>query len=500
MNGLSIIDLQEMIGKGAFSSEELCREALARIERLNEQGPELRAIIEVNTEAAETAAKLDSERAKSVPRSLLHGIPIVIKDNIETGDTMQTTAGSFALAGMPAAGDAFIVEKLRSAGAVILGKANLSEWANFRSTKSSSGWSSRGGQCLNPYDLTRSPCGSSSGSAVAVAAEMAVAAIGTETDGSIICPSAMNSIVGIKPTIGSVSRRGIVPIAHSQDTAGPMAACVSDAAILLDVIRGYDPDDDMTERFRAACAVSGSVVSLVTALHTDGLQGVRIGVAENLCGFDSRVDVLFERHLGEMERAGAVLVRSCSVPGIDQYDEAELTVLLYEFRDGINRYLRQRGKGRGQTGFPHSLDELIAFNREHAATVMPYFGQELFERAREKGSLHEVEYLDALNVCRQKADKEGLGKLFLEQRIELLAAPSNGPAWKIDHVNGDRYTGGSSSPAAVSGYPSITLPAGYVAGLPVGTTLIGTPFEEHRMVAAAYALEQAYPVRERVRL
>ncbi len=496
MNGLTIVDLQELLEKGAFSSEELCQESLARIERLNENGPELRAIIEVNPEAREIAAKMDRERALSGPRSLLHGIPIVIKDNIETADTMQTTAGSFALAGKPAARDACIVEKLRSAGAVIVGKSNLSEWANFRSTKSSSGWSSRGGQCLNPYDLTRSPCGSSSGSAVAVAAEMVAAAIGTETDGSIICPSAMNSVVGIKPTIGSVSRRGIIPIAHSQDTAGPMATCVSDAAVVLDVIRGYDPEDDMGGRYSSRAAAMEATASLVSFLHDSGLRGVRIGVAENLCGFDSRVDMLFEKHLREMERAGAVLVRSCPVPGIDDFDEAELTVLLYEFKDGINRYLQQRG----DTVSLHNLDELIAFNREHAATVMPYFGQELFERARGKGSLNEVEYIDALNVCRQKAEKRGLEKLFLEQQIDLLAAPSNGPAWKIDHVNGDRYTGGSSSPAAVSGYPAITLPAGYVFGLPIGTTFIGRPYEERRLIAAAYALEQAYPVRERVRL
>lgn len=494
MNGLSVVDLQEMMSKSAFSSRELCQETLSRIAGLNIQGPGLRAIIEENPDTLHIAAQLDKEREESGPRSLLHGIPIVLKDNINTADAMQTTAGSLALLGKPARNDAHIVKRLRDAGAVIIAKANLSEWANFRSTKSSSGWSSRGGQCRNPYDLTRSPCGSSSGSAVAVASGMVPLAVGTETDGSIICPASMNSIVGIKPTMGRVSRSGIIPIAFSQDTAGPMAACVTDAAILLDVLSDYDSLDSMTERFLEFLSREKTFQETITKdLKAEGLQGRRIGIPRHLCGFDSRVDTVFEEHIRMMEKAGAVIVDNCTIPEVDSYDSAEMTVLLYEFKYSLNKYLQER---EGTINI-HTLAELIAFNNEYSEKVMPHFGQELLIRAQEKGRLHEEEYLVARETCQTKAGEQGLQKALKEHEIDALALPSNGPAWKIDHVNGDRYTGGNSSPAAVSGYPSITIPAGYVQGLPIGTTFIGEPFSERKLLSCAYALEQIYPVREK---
>ncbi|MBC8452778.1 MAG: amidase [Spirochaetes bacterium] len=493
MNGLSIVDLQEMMSQGAFSSKELCQETLQRIAGLNEKGPALRAIIEENPEALYIAEKLDKEREKTGPRSLLHGIPIVLKDNIDTADLMQTAAGSLALAGKPALKDAYIVKRLRDAGAVVIAKANLSEWANFRSTKSSSGWSSRGGQCRNPYDLTRSPCGSSSGSAVSVAAGIVPLAVGTETDGSIICPASMNSIVGIKPTMGRVSRSGIIPIAFSQDTAGPMAVNVADAAILLDVLSGYDQLDSMTERFLEFLRGGKSKYETLTHdLRADGLQGKKIGIPRHLCGFDQRVDHVFEEHVRVMEKAGAVLVDNCIIPEVDSYASAELTVLLYEFKHYLNSYLKERG----DTVNIRSLEELISYNRINSEKVMPFFGQELFLQSQEKGSLQEAEYRSALQTCQLKADEQGLRIVFEKHNLDALVMPSNGPAWKIDHVNGDRYTGGKSGPAAVSGYPSITIPAGYVEGLPVGTTFLGKPFTEGKLIACAYALEQIYPVRE----
>ena len=493
MNGLSVIDLQEMMGQGAFSSRELCQETLGRIARLNIQGPELRAVIEENPDTLQIAAQLDKEREEKGPRSLLHGIPIVLKDNIDTADAMQTTAGSLALIGKPAQNDAHIVKRLRDAGAVVIAKANLSEWANFRSTKSSSGWSSRGGQCRNPYDLTRSPCGSSSGSAVSVAAGMVPLAVGTETDGSIICPASMNSIVGIKPTLGRVSRSGIIPIAFSQDTAGSMAVNVADAAILLDVLSGYDPQDSMTKRFFEVVKKGKmNQETLINKLKTAGLQGRKIGIPRHLCGFDPRVDKVFENHIRMMEKAGAIIVDDCTISEVDSYDSAEMTVLLYEFKHYLNSYLR----GRGDTINIHTLEELISFNSENSEKVMPHYGQELLIQAQEKGTLKEEEYLSARETCRIKAGEKGLQKVFEEHTVDALVIPSNGPAWKIDHVNGDRYTGGNSSPAAVSGYPSVTIPAGYVQGLPIGTTFIGKPFTEGKLLACAHALEQIYPVRE----
>lgn len=497
MNGLSIVDLQEMMSQGAFSAKELCQETFNRIDGLNEKGPALRAIIEKNPDTLHIAAQLDKERKEKGPRSLLHGIPIVLKDNIDTADLMQTTAGSLALLGKPALKDAYIVKRLRDAGAVVIAKANLSEWANFRSAKSSSGWSSRGGQCLNPYDLTRSPCGSSSGSAVSVAAGMVPLAVGTETDGSIICPASMNSIVGVKPTMGRVSRSGIIPIAFSQDTAGPMAVCTADAAILLDVLSGYDPHDSMTERFFEFMSGGKNLHGAISQyLRADGLQGKKIGVPRDLCGFDSRVESVFDEHIRMMEKAGAIIVDNCIIPEVDSYNSAELVVLLYEFKHFLNSYLKERG----DTINVHSLEELITFNSMNSENVMPFFGQELLLQAQEKGTLQETEYRSALQTCQLKAGEQGLRIVFEEHNLDALVMPSNGPAWKIDHVNGDRYTGGKSGPAAVSGYPSVTIPAGYVQGLPIGTTFLGKPFTEGNLLACAYALEQICPVRKEPKL
>lgn len=480
MEELNLQELADLLNQRRISSRELCSEYLSRIASLNHRGPVLNAVIETEPETERIALALDEERKQGIVRSVLHGIPVLLKDNIETAGTMLTSAGSLALAGAPSFRESFIAGKLRAAGAVILGKANLSEWANFRSTHSSSGWSSRGGQCCNPYDLTRSPCGSSSGSAVAVASGMVPAAVGTETDGSIICPSAMNSLTGIKPTIGLVSRSGIVPIAPSQDTAGPMAKSAADAGILLEILAGYDKNDPGTAD---APADSGRKPA-------DSLSGLRIGIVRNCCGFDARVDEIFEQHIKLFEKAGAEIVDECTMPNSGEWDEAELTVLLYEFKDSLNRYLNSR------TGIEiASLAQLINYNETHAETMMPCFGQELLIKAQEKGPLSDTAYHEAKKLCRELTVETGLIPLFEDKSLAMLASPSNGPAWKIDQVNGDRYTGGSSSIAAVSGYPSLTFPAGYISGLPIGTTLMGKPFSEQLLVETASHMEKQFPVR-----
>jgi amidase len=485
-DSLTVSGLKRLLKERRISSVEIVQECLRRIEALNRRGPELGAVIEVSPGALQEAAELDARFQREEQTGILFGIPVLLKDSIGTTGPMMSAAGSLALADTPAVEDAYITRRLREAGAVILGKANMSEWANFRSTHSTSGWSSRGGQCRNPYDLTRSPCGSSSGSAVAVTAGLVPAAVGTETDGSIICPSAMNCTVGIKPTRGLVSRSGIVPISPSQDTAGPIAASVEDAALLLAALAGYDPQDPgsspAADQFYLPDLASGD----------DSLRGLRIGVARNLCGFDPRTDALFEEHLKVFERCGALIVDSCEILQVHEYQEAEMTLLLYEFKDALNEYLRKRGN----TSACSSLEQLISYNEEHARQVMPHFGQELFLMAQAKGDLKEPEYLRAKELCRQKSVEEGTARIFAEHELDLLAAPSNGPAWKIDYILGDRYTGGSSSLAAVSGWPSITIPAGFIAGLPIGTTLIGRPFCEPLVIRAAHAAEQAAPMRK----
>ncbi|MBK8985480.1 MAG: amidase [Chloroflexi bacterium] len=483
----TISDLQDGLSNGRFTAHTLVRHYLARIQQLDQQGPSLNAIIELNPDALTIAADLDAERAEKGARGPLHGIPIILKDNIATADQMSTTAGSLALAGSIAAQDAFLVERLRAAGAIILGKANLSEWANFRSSRSSSGWSSRGGQTRNPYALDRSPCGSSSGSAVAVAASFCAAAIGTETDGSIVCPAHSNGIVGLKPTLGLVSRSGIIPIAHSQDTAGPLTRSVADAAILLGALTGVDPRDPAT-------AASGG------QFHTDymqfldpaGLRGARIGVARNFFGLHPDVDAIMETAVAAMKAQGADIVDPADLDSLEGFGEAEVTVLLYEFKADLNAYLATLGAEAPVK----TLADIIAFNQANAAAVMPYFGQERMLAAQEKGALSETDYLEALALNHRLARAEGIDKVLQEHTLDAIVAPTGGPAWLIDWVNGDHYGGGSSSPTAVAGYPNLTVPAGFVRGLPVGISFIGAAYQEPTLLKLAYAFEQATKARQ----
>lgn len=477
MSELTILEMQEKMASGDLTARSLAEAYLARIAEIDHAGPTLRSVIEVNPDALDTADTLDAERSEEGPRGPLHGIPILLKDNIDTSDRMLTTAGSLALTGAPAGRDATIVEKLRAAGALILGKTNLSEWANFRSTHSVSGWSSRGGQTRNPYALDRNPCGSSSGSAVAVAANLCAAAIGTETDGSIICPAATNGIVGLKPTLGLVSRAGIIPIAHSQDTAGPMGRTVADVAVLLGILAGPDPRDPLTE------SPARQPADYTQFLDIDGLKGARIGMAHNFLGRNPRVDRIMEGALVVMKDAGAEIIDiRLDLP--KEVGERELEVLLYEFKADLNAYLEERGAE------VHSLADLVAFNEQHADEVMPYFGQELFLLAESKGPLTEEAYLQALEANRRYAREEGIDAQLRTHSLDAIVAPSGGPAWLIDYVNGDSGGGGSTSPAAIAGYPSITVPAGFVWGLPVGISFIASAFAEPTLLRLAYAFEQ----------
>ena len=487
MIDMTIPEIQQRMAVGELSARVLVEAYLQRIEAIDRTGPTLRSVIEVNPDALDIADGLDAERRSGGVRGPLHGIPILLKDNIDTGDRMMTTAGSLALADAPAPDDAVIVARLRAAGAVILGKANLSEWANFRSTRSVSGWSSRGGQTRNPYALDRNPCGSSSGSAVAVAAGLCAAAVGTETNGSIICPSHTNGVVGLKPTVGLVSRTGIVPIAHSQDTAGPIARTVLDAAVLLGAMVGHDPRDPAS----AADAQLPEDHDYTRFLHADGLRGARIGVARNFFGFNPRVDDVMEAALAAMREAGAEIVDPVPLEMPPEVRANQLEVLLYEFKAGLNAYLAERRPGSPV----RSLAGVIAFNEEHADRVMTYFGQELMVMAEAKGPLTDEAYLRALESNRRMAGEEGIRARLHEHSLDALVAPSGGPAWLTDYVNGDHHAGGSSTPAAVAGYPSITVPAGYVWGLPVGISFFADAFSEPVLLRLAYAFEQRTKVR-----
>lgn len=484
---VGVADLQRGMQAGKYTATGLCEQYLARIDALDRRGPALRAVLETNPDALATAAALDAERRAKGPRGPLHGIPVLVKDNVATADRMATTAGSLALLGARPPRDAFVIERLRAAGAVILGKTNLSEWANFRSTHSSSGWSGRGGQGLNPYALDRSPCGSSSGSGSAVAASYCAVAVGTETDGSIVCPSGAHGLVGIKPTLGLVSRAGIVPIAHSQDTAGPMARSVADAAILLAALAGADPRDAATR------ATPSTVPSDYRPfLDPDGLRGARIGVARaKFFGYHPPTDRVVEDAIDAMRRHGAVIVDPADVPHAGEYDDSELDVLLYEFKADLNAYLA----GHGPAAPAHSLKDLIDFNERHRADELRYFDQDLFVRAEEKGPLSEEAYVQALAKNRRLSRDEGLDAVFANFALDAVVAPTGHPAWTIDLVNGDHFLGSSSTPAAVAGYPSITVPAGAVSGLPVGISFIGKPWSEPLLVKLAFALEQATQAR-----
>jgi len=483
---LTITDLQQALQSGKYTSRELVEKYSDRITDIDKKGPGLYSVIEMNPDAERIAVALDRERKEKGPRSPLHGIPILLKDNIDTQDRMMTTAGSLALVGAKPERDAFVAQRLREAGALILGKTNLSEWANFRSTKSSSGWSGRGGQTRNPYVLDRNPCGSSSGSGAAVAANLCTAAIGTETDGSVVCPSSANSLVGIKPTVGLVSRSGIIPISHSQDTAGPMARTVRDAAILLGAMTGIDPRDEATNASRGK-----SVTDYTQFLDKDGLRGMRLGIARKHFGFSERVDKLMSDLLAEMKKLGAVLVDPADIPTTGKFDDSEFEVLLYEFKADLNKYLA----GLGPQAPVRSLKDVIAFNEKNSAREMPYFGQDIMTKAEAKGPLTSKPYLAALRKNHLLTRAQGIDAVMKKNRLDALVAPTGGPAWPTDWINGDHFTGGYSSASAVAGYPHITVPAGYVFGLPVGISFFGGAFSEPKLIKIAYAFEQATKVR-----
>jgi len=487
LNEITAAELGEAFAAGRWTSRQVTELYLSRIEAVDRRGPTLRSVIETNPEAIAIAESLDAERKAGRVRGPLHGIPVLIKDNIDTADRMQTTAGSLALEGSIAPRDAFIVERLRSAGAVLLGKTNLSEWANFRSSSSSSGWSGRGGQTRNPYVLDRSPCGSSSGSGTAGAANLATLTIGTETDGSIVCPSSIAGLVGIKPTVGLWSRSGIIPISHTQDTAGPMCRSVADAAALLGPLTGVDSRDPAT-----AASQGRHRGDYRVHLEIDGLRGARIGVIRKHMGVSAKTERVYDDAVRAMRAAGAIVVDPVDLPDPGPMGEAEWNLLAYEFKAGIAAYLASLGPTA-----PHrTLADLIAFNIANEAREMPYFRQETFELAERKGPLASPGYRRLLATCRRLSRTQGLDPKFATHRLDALVGVTAGPSWPIDLANGDRFTGGSSSYPAVAGYPSITVPAGEVHGLPIGLLFMGRPWSEGRLIELAYSFEQATKARQ----
>ena len=473
----TVADLQKAITDGSESAKSITSKYLERISAIDQSGPTLRSVIEVNPDALELAEVLDKERAAGKIRGPLHGIPILIKDNIETGDKMMTTAGSLALLGNIAPHDSFIVAKMRKAGAIILGKTNLSEWANFRSTHSTSGWSGRGGLTRNPYALDRNTSGSSSGTGAGVAANLCTVGVGSETDGSIVSPSNNCGLVGIKPTLGLVSRTGIIPLSHSQDTAGPMARTVRDAAILLGVLAGADSADAASKGFNG-------LTDYTKFLDPNGLKGARIGIARKFFGFNDRVEALMHEAILTLKKLGAVIVDPTDLPSHGKYDDTETEVLLYDFKHDINAYLATRNVEA------KTLADLIKINEKLKDKEMPYFGQELFIQAQAKGPLTDKKYIAALAKNHQLSRKEGIDAAMDKHNLDALIAPTGGPAWTTDLVNADHFTGGSSTPAAVAGYPAITVPAGQVFGLPVGLTFFGRAWSEGKLIKLAYAYEQ----------
>ena len=483
----SIAELSAAMRTGDTTARQLTQQYLDRIGAMDHAGPGLHYVIETNPDALSIADSLDAERRAGRLRGPMHGIPVLVKDNIDTADRMTTTAGSLALEGSRPTRDAHVAAQLRAAGAVILGKTNLSEWANFRSTHASSGWSGRGGQARNPYALDRTPSGSSSGSAGAAASSYCAVAVGTETDGSITSPAAACSLVGLKPTIGLVSRSGIIPIAHSQDTAGPMARTVTDAAILLGALVGKDPRDTATSRAPAQTADA-----YVRALDVAGLKGARIGVARaKYTGYSTHADAALETAIVAMKEAGAVIVDPADIATAGKFDEAEYEVLLYEFKADLQAYLATLPAGaRART-----LDDLIAFNNAHQHEEMPYFRQEIFEQAAKKGPLTSSGYRKALATCGRLARIEGLDATFAKHKLDAIVAPTQGPPALIDLVNGDPSGASSTSPCAVAGYPAITVPMGYALGLPLGITFMGKAWSEATLIKLAYAFEQATKVR-----
>src|SRR5712692_8264018 len=483
----TISDLQAAMKSGQETAASLTKKYLQRIADIDRSGPALNAVIEINPEALAIARALDKERKAKGPRGLLHGVPILLKDNLDTGDRMMTTAGSLALLGSLAPRDSFVAQRLRAAGAVILGKTNLSEWANFRSSRSTSGWSGRGGQTKNPYALDRNPSGSSSGSAVAVAANLCAAAIGTETDGSIVSPASFNGIVGIKPTVGLVSRAGIIPIAQSQDTAGPMTRTVADAAILLSALAGTDSRDPSTEQ-----SLGKSQADYTKFLDPRGLRGARIGLARKHFGLRAGADKIVEAAIETMKSCGAIVVDPADLPTHGKFEDSAFAVMLYEFKAGLNAYLA----GLGPRAPARTLKEIIEFNERNKEKELLYFGQDTFIKAEAKGPLTERAYIDALEKNQRLSRDEGIDAVMNEHRLDAIVAPTTGPAHKIDLLYGDRDTGGSSTPAAVAGYPSITVPAGHDFELPVGVSFFGRAYSQPTLLKLASAIEQATKVRQ----
>jgi amidase len=485
----TIAELQAAMQAGRISAVSLAEVYLARIQALDRTGPTLRAVQEINPDALAIAAALDRERKAGRVRGPLHGIPVLIKDNIATADRMETTAGALALVGAKPRQDSTIARRLRDAGAVILGKASMSEWAYFKSAPGSSGWSARNGQSRNPYALDRSPCGSSSGSAIAVAANLVTVAIGTETDGSIVCPSGVNGVVGIKPTVGLTSRAGVIPISATQDTVGPFGRTVGDAATVLGALVGVDPRDPAT-----SASADRSQADYTRFLDPDGLRGARIGVPrDGYFGYSPKADAVADQAIAAMQERGAVIVDQVKIPNFDRaaLTASEITVFLYEFKAGVNAYLADLAPG----GRVRTLEDIVEFNRQNAAENLPYFGQEWLERAQAKGALTEPEYLEALEKCRRLAGPEGLDAAMAQNQLDALVAPTTTPAWTIDLVNGDAIRGASAKSAALAGYPLISVPAGSAMGLPVGITFMGRAWSEPTLLKLAYAFEQATKAR-----
>lgn len=475
----TIGSLGEKLDSGMYSSEELVELYLKRIENIDKNGPKLNAIIEINPDAFSIAKQMDNERKARKNRGPLHGIPIVIKDNIDTGDKMQTTAGSLAMAGNIASSDAFIVKKLREAGAIIIGKTNLSEWANFRSTQSSSGWSSRGGQTKNPYFLDHNPCGSSAGSGVAVSANLCVVAVGTETDGSIVCPASVSGLVGIKPTVGLISRSGIIPISKIQDTAGPMARTVEDAAILLGVLSGIDNKDLITKESKGK-----NFIDYTQFLDLNALKGKRIGIEKKPQGNNHFINALLDNAVNLLKQKGATIIEIDYIDQINALGEAEFEVMQYEFKDGLNHYLSTANAK------VKSLKEVIDFNLANEDIAMPFFKQEILETSNLKSGLNDKKYIDALNKS-HNGSKKILDSVFLENKLDAICGITMGPACSIDMIYGDRWGYSLTTPAAASGYPHITVPGGKVYDLPVGLSFFGNSYSEPKLIAMAYAYEQA---------
>jgi len=482
----TIAELQSGMTSGKYSAHSLVRKYLDRIDDIDKHGPAINSVIELNPDALAIATELDRERKAKGPRGPLHGIPVLIKDNIDTADRMMTTAGSLALNGSIPLQDSTVAKRLREAGAVILGKTNLSEWANLRSSHSSSGWSGRGGQTKNPYALDRNPCGSSSGTGAAIGANLAAIGIGTETDGSVVCPSNANSLVGIKPTLGLVSRAGIIPIAHSQDTAVPMCRTVTDAAILLAALTGVDMRDDATN-----AGAGKSQADYTKFLNEGGLRGARIGVHRKAFGFNDAVDKLMNDCIDVIKRSGATVVDPADIPTAGKFDDSELEVLLYEFKADLNKYLASLGPRAPVK----SMKEIIDFNDQHRDREMPYFGQDLMIKAQAKGPLTDKAYRLALAKDQRMSRTEGIDFVMNKNKLDAMIAPTGGPPWTTDWVNGDHFTGGYSTTSAVAGYPHITVPAGYVLGLPVGISFFGRAWSEATLIKFGYAFEQATKVR-----